>query len=334
MRKNNKFVLAAMVIAASLLAASCQKENETEENTGKAVSQFNPANLQIDDMNAYLEGFKEKMENAGTKGSTETMAIDEAAWLLSSLANYQFANANAPHNNLRFDKLYFNVDITDGVITMNDLNEVYGRMAYAIKDFKKNINCENPNFRFIFVTVAKNGAVTVELQTSFMDVSKYWGDVLWHYDNNFDCYDYFSPNTNYSADSLGRDALVWALNLTATYEAENPNPFAIFYYTYTVIDTFYFEDYIDPYGSHFVNDSRLYATSLSFHYNIPIDDMCYLLDSYAGLAWDNTPTMKYPISYGIKFQHGANATPSSNKLPQIGNHKLGVVYGIPHEIFW
>ena len=299
------------------------------------MSHFNPANLQIDDMNAYLEGFKEKMENAEAKGSTETMGLEEAAWHITSLANYQFARANAPHNNLRFDKLCFNVNVTEGVVTMNDLNDVYDDIANAIIDFKKNIECNNPEFRFIFISIAENGVVTVEIQTSFIEVSKYWGDVLWHFDSSFDCSDYFNTSANYSADSIGKDELTRVLNLTATYEAENPDPYAFFYYTYMEIDTFYFEDYIDPYGSHFEDDSRLYATRQIFSYGIPMDDMCYALDSYAGLAYDNRPYGRFVVSYGITFQRGVNETGSeSDKKPKVGNHKLGVVYGVPHKINW
>jgi len=117
-----KSAILAMIFAAAVMATSCQKEKEKEENTEKAVSHFNPANLQIDDMNAYLEGFKEKMENAEAKGENETMGIEEAAWHLSSVANHDFAQIIASHDTLCHDTLYFHVDVDVGKVSVADIS--------------------------------------------------------------------------------------------------------------------------------------------------------------------------------------------------------------------
>ena len=333
MRKNNKFVLAAMVIAASLLAASCQKENETEENTGKAVSQFNPANLQIDDMNAYLEGFKEKMENAGTKGSTETMAIDEAAWLLSSVANHDFAKIIASHDTLCHDTLYFHVDVADGRVSVADMNALNEEMSQAIVNFKKSFGYENPNFWFIGTKISENGEVTVPLTTMFIkDNSKYWGDHYWYLNSNTAdsiCALYLSTTATYYADDSSSTGTIttlkYMLDLEATYSLHGGQ-----YFTEHGCDTFRYQNYTDPYYSPFYNNSRLYASRTKFHYIISYTNMCYLFDSYAGLAWSKLNLIMndiVPTEYFIQFIRG-----TENRDLLIGNHKMIVHYKQCHNM--
>lgn len=326
----------AMIFAAAVMATSCQKEKEKEETMKTTVSHFNPENLQIEDMNAYLEGFKEKMENAEAKGETEAMSIDEAAWHITSLANYQFAKANAPHDDLRFDTLYSHVNITDGMISMTDLNATYQEIAYAIKDFKKNVACENPNFRYIFISIADNGNVRIDLQTIFGNGTKFWGDTLWYYSSTFDFSDYFdiTGNTSYPANGYGMYELKRVLNLVGTYTAYLSG-IARVYYTYRVTDTFYFKNYVDPHGSDFSLDSRLYASTNTFNSDIGYDNMCYALDSYTGLAWENRPLQKEVVAFGIRFQEGEDPENLLNdKWQNIGNHKLGVTYGFAHVNYY
>ena len=220
MKNFYRSAMLAMVFAAAVMATSCQKDKEKEESTEKTVSHFNPANLQIDDMNAYLEGFKEKMENAEAKGSTETMGIEEAAWHLSSVANHDFANIGAPHDTLRFDTLYCHIDVIDGMVTVADMNAAYEEMSHAIVNFKKGLACENPNFWFIDTKISDNGVVTIPLTTMFCtNNGKNWGDHYWYLNPitaDSICALYLNSSTPYYADSNAVTTLEYILTLTNT----------------------------------------------------------------------------------------------------------------------
>ena len=319
--------LFAIVFATAVVATSCQKEKEKEENTEKTMSHFNPANLQIDDMNAYLEGFKEKMKNASTKGSTETMGIEEAAWHLSSVANYEFANIGASHDTLRFDTLYCHVDVTDGMISMADMNAVYEEMSHAIVNFKKGLGCENPNFWFIGTKISENGEITIPLTTMFTaNCGKYWGTHFWSFSNqtiaDSICDLYFNSTTTYYAKGNAMSALVYALTLRFTYQ-----PVGSEYLTYYMNKYYEYQNYIDAYGSNFYGNSRLYASTSSYNSSISYENMCYAFDSYSGLAITDSymlPNNPIPTGFSIEFVEAKGSC--------VGNHKLTVEYSHIHGV--
>ncbi len=320
-----KSAMLAMIFAAAVMATSCQKEKGKEENTEKAVSHFNPANLQIEDMNAYLEGFKEKMENTEAKGGNETMGIEEAAWHLSSVANHDFAQVNAPHDTLRFDTLYCHVSVTDGMINLTDMCSLYEEMSNAIIGFKKSLVCENPNFWFIRTTISENGDVTIPLITMFVaNDGKYWGNPYWFF-GSYDEADsifalYLDNSITYYADDNAKTTLQYMLTMEASFQITDNA-----YFTDYGNNTFYYEQYPDL-DSPFEFKSRLYASTNIFHNPISYYNMCYAFDSYAGLAWDYATYMggKVPVCFQIKFwPSDFDKTPSG---PQVGNHRLILQY--------
>lgn len=312
----------AMVIAAAVMATSCQKEKEKEENMKMTVSHFNPADLQIEDMNAYLEGFKEKMKNASTKGSTETMGIEEAAWHLSSVANYELANIGASHDTLRFDTLYCHIDVTDGMISIADMNAAYEEMSHAIVNFKKGLGCENPNFWFIGTKISENGEITIPLTTMFTaNCSKYWGTHFWSFSNQTTadsiCALYFDNTTTYYADSNAMSALEYALALSFTHQLVGGE-----YLTYYTTKEYKYQNHTDAYGSNFYGNSRLYASTNYYHSPISYENMCYAFDSYSGLAITDSYMLPYnpiPTTFLIEFL-------PAMRLPCVGNHKLTIEY--------
>ena len=113
MKKVFSFAIYAMAAMAMALAmGSCKKENQNAKfnNTnGSAVSHFDPSH--ISDMNAYLGEFKQKMKQSQYAKDGETLPLEEAAWHLSSVANYDFANANVEFTDLRYDTLYYQVNV-------------------------------------------------------------------------------------------------------------------------------------------------------------------------------------------------------------------------------
>ena len=120
MKTRNLLIATLLVVAATMIAmVSCKKENQDALlNNTQSAKAFTPP--VVDDMNAYLKDFKQKMQNV-TKDGNETLSLEEAAWHLSSVANYDFANANVEFDDIRFDTLYSTVNVTGGIILLNDL---------------------------------------------------------------------------------------------------------------------------------------------------------------------------------------------------------------------
>ena len=86
MKKKNILCVATLIVVAivSITVVSCKKESlaslQKQDNPTKEF--FNPQ--EIEDMNAYLKDFKQKMIESK---ADESLGIDEAAWHLSSLFN-------------------------------------------------------------------------------------------------------------------------------------------------------------------------------------------------------------------------------------------------------
>ena len=102
MRKSKFFIAILVMVVATLVSVvivSCKKE-DTAVPTGQraAKAAFTPP--QVDDMNAYLKDFKQRMQSA-TKGDGQTLSLDEAAWHLSSVANYDFGHVNVEFDDVR-----------------------------------------------------------------------------------------------------------------------------------------------------------------------------------------------------------------------------------------
>ncbi|MBR3730013.1 MAG: hypothetical protein IKN08_03765 [Bacteroidales bacterium] len=92
--KKRKLTLAilAMVVATlvSVAIVSCKKE-DTVAPTGQSAAKAAFTPPQVDDMNAYLKDFKQKMQSAA-KGDDEALSLDEAAWHLSSVVFWEPKN--------------------------------------------------------------------------------------------------------------------------------------------------------------------------------------------------------------------------------------------------
>ena len=326
--KCKKFNLAIimMVVAAiiSVAVVSCKKE-DNRSLAGQVTPKpaFTPP--QVDDMNVYLESFKEKML-ASTKGNDETLSLDEAAWHLSSLANYDFGRVNVEFDNLRFDTLYAQINVTNEMIQMSDLAQAYEDVTTKIDKFYQSLMLDNKHFRFIDVSINETGEVTISLITTFICGSKYLSDTCYYYGDEWlaleDCVQYFDEYYDYPVQNLGTTELKRVLNLI---DSHPPTSSHSVYFTTSSSKTFYFYDYIDPYGSPSLDDSRLFASASYFHYNDIKHNLCYYLDSYLGLGYQYLPMDKIIISWDITLVTG----PVSNEreLHDIQRHELKVKYG-------
>lgn len=299
MKKSNAIfaILAMVIVTIAVTIVSCKKDDAVAlsgQSTAKAA--FAPP--QVDDMNAYLKNFKQKMQSAA-KGDDEALSIEEAAWHLSSVANYDFGQINVEFDNVRFDTLYAHVNITNGAVLMSDLGEVYENVHNNIECFFEKLNLQEKHLRFIDAEINEDGFTVISLVTSFKNDSKGWNEHHWFYppyvadpfSDTTTAYDVcdscFSEDVDYKWDDFGLTELVRLLNAT---EHHTLNIFdgtfqPISYYTKTREHTFEYLSNIDPYGSPSNANSRLFGVMGNFNYRIPKMDMCYYLDSYLGLGY-------------------------------------------------
>lgn len=101
-------------------------------------------------MNAYLKDFKQKMQ---TKGTDETMDLEEAAWHLSGVINYDFGDVVEDYSRFHYDTLYYNIDITDRKVCVSDLSTLYTKASSDIVSYLQNLNLDNKHIRFIGVEI-------------------------------------------------------------------------------------------------------------------------------------------------------------------------------------
>ena len=320
MKKSNLFITALLVVAATTVAmVSCKKDNqEVLLNNTQSVKAFTPP--VVDDMNAYLKNFKQKMKESKNAKDAECLSLEEAAWHLSSVANYDFANANVEYADIRFDTLYTQINITDDAVLFRDLNTVYASLSSAIDSYVQSITLENANIRFIDVTISEAGEVTAVLATTFD-----WGHT-WYYDDLYDarlhCYEFFTESYGYYANGFGRSELERALNLV---ENHLPSAADRVYYTTTRTIDFTYPNYIDPYDSPSYLHSRLFASSTYPNPDLT-DNMCYYFDSYLGLGYDSIQNDECIIQWLVSYDT------ETQPHYYISFHKLRVRYGIANNI--
>lgn len=316
----------AMATIASVVAVSCKKETSSDlmNNKNELAQVFNPR--EIEDMNAYLKDFKQKMQSAA-KGEDEALSLEEAAWHLSSVANYDFGHANVECDDVRFDTLYARVNVTNGTVLMSDLAMVYHTISSSIEKFYNSLTLDNKHFRFINAIISEDGEVAIPLLTTFSYGSKDIMDHIWYFPGDVwdlcdTCY-YYLPAESYPVQTTGTSELQRVLNLIVSHPTDSNSRY---YYTPTFTKLFDYPNYIDPYGSPSYDDSRIFAKMNSTNLDI-VSWICYYLDSYLGLGEQYRPDEEYILSWNVSyFRTTAHAQPSMEY------HKLYVTYGERHEV--
>ena len=303
MKKVFSFAIYAMAALAMTLAlSSCKKENPNAMLGSASVPAkvFSPP--KVDDMNAYLKDYKQKMQTV-TRGDDEMLSLEEAAWHLSSVANYDFANANVSFDDIRFDTLHYQMSVTNGQVSLTDLNTVYANVSSDIDAFYHSLDLHEKHFRFINSTISHEGIITVALLTTFKRSSRGTNDLedhLWYYEDYWDlqveCNSFCEEYETLPASTTGRDLLERFLNWKLSHGVETR-----YYYTITSYEEFYYRDEIDPYGSPNFMASRLFANNGGLNMDIK-PRFCYLCDSNLGLGSSNCPQGLYVIHWKVFYR--------------------------------
>ena len=302
MKRSFFYAICVMVLAAIVAVVSCKKDDPKAMlgQDAQPVKTFSVP--EVEDMNAYLKEFKQRMQSS-SRGDDETLSLDEAAWHLACLANVEFCRVNVEYDNIQFDTVVMQVNITDGTVAMCDLNTAYNQMCDKIQQFKSGFNLYNQNLYFINMFISGNGNSKLALTTSSVSSSRYLDDHLWYLEDLFNdtvCSYYFNSYSHYTWNGCGESELQRILNL---FEHHDLNSITSCYIP-TRCNTFCYPNWPDPYGSNFEGNSRVFAgdVSIGATINLSQEEMCYCLDSYLGLGYDyiaDNPMYQYesPVNW-------------------------------------
>lgn len=308
------FTLTALImIIVTFCATSCKKSEYLEptnrNNTQK--SYYQPP--KTDDLKAYLRDFKQKMQS---RENDETMEIEDAAWHLSSIANYDFGDVVSRFDKFQSDTLYYNINVENGMVKLSDLNSLYTIASADITTHLNSLNLENKHIRFIGADISNDGSVIMSIL-----VTSGWPIQTWYFPDPLTLYETLSPyfdDTYYCEYDDFTDTLQTTLNLLVAYHPTSYN--RTYFIVHKTVD-FYYYNYPDVNFTDYDN-YRIFA----YHNkpgNMGANDFFYYFDSYAGLAVDSCQSGM--ISYSIiDFNIIKQETPS----PSTVYHQPRVRYGV------
>lgn len=239
------------------------------------------------------------------------------------------------YDNVQFDTVEMQVNVTDGVVLLSDLNTAYEQMCTEIQQFKEGFTHNNQNLYFITVSINNYGNAKIALMTSFNSNLKYIWDHTWYFENEWAAIlafeDYYSDDSIYQWNTTAARELERILNIIEHHENDSSNNQIHIYYTPTQSHTFDYTDYInntDPYPSGFYNDSRVFVKrtlSSILDYNLSFDEMVYCFDSYLGLGYDFINSSLYPNEHPVCWIVSVNY--KQLNYWHFHYHKLKVNYG-------
>lgn len=332
--KNSKSIMAIIaiaILATTVAVVSCKKDNQKDLMTNNQTRLSEKASMrQIDDMCAYLREFKQKMlESTGE----ETLNLEDAAWHLACLANLEHCNINVKFDDVRFDTVYMQVNVTEGGILMSDLRTVYEQMWPAIEKFQKDLGLDHQNLRFVNMSISESGQAGISMMTTFFSAEKL--DHLWYFPSYSSadsiCDYYFNSGLMYVWNTGAISNLRAALNiLESHYQSHYPGMMCYFP---TRSHDFYYYSWTDPYGSPFYNNSRLFAYNygnFDSTYYLSANEMCYCLDSYLGMGIDYLSA--YPGIYDEELPVSWSIAGNNDTQRKMLYHTLTVQYGRPSKI--
>lgn len=332
MKRNSVLAIVVMAILATTVAVvSCKKDNSKDiiMNDGTQLSE-KASMRQIDDMAAYLKDFKQKMLESK---SSETLNLEDAAWHLACLANLEHCNINVEFDDIRFDTVYMQVNVSEDGILMSDLRMAYEQMWPTIEKFQKGLGLDHQNLRFVNMSITESGLAGISMMTTFFSAEKL--DHLWYFPSSSYadsiCDYFFDSGLMYVWNTGAISNLTAALN-TLESHYQSPYPGMMCYFP-TRSYVFNANSWTDPYGSPFYNNSRLFAYyygNLNPTYYLTADEMCYCLDSYIGMAYSYLSS--YPGIYDEELPVGWSISGTNNTQRKMLYHTLTVQYGRPSKI--
>lgn len=290
MRKIIIFAISLWALGASFV--SCQKETLSTSQKMSNSSQPHYQPPQVDDMNAYLRAFKQKMQ---TRGNDDAMELEDAAWHLSSVANHDLGNVTSNYAKIHYDTLYYHIIVSNGMVNLSDLSMLYSRVSADIEALFQSLDFENKHIRFIGANIADDGNVTIPVM-----VTRDWVDHQWFFNDPFELVEildqYYSDDSTYYMAGNFRTELKRVLDIITGYSYSGNG--GSHYLVYSRTDSLRYRYYPDPYSCVNYHCSRIFA-DMGHSATMSMDEMYYYTDSYAGISVSNAGTNDHVISWYI-----------------------------------
>lgn len=198
--KNKSFLILAVLFAVTITIAivSCKKEKQVE----KTDYANNPTKIVLSDYglseeDQFLIAFGEKMKNASTKQGCETMPLKEGLVTMSNYQNFSMCDASHISPEMIVDTFRYSLIITNGEVSLFDLNNLYETSKVEIQKKYASINSDQKTIFSIWTSIPKTtrddlnnytGSVEVDIVTRMaesyyiprslteFDSSDYWID--------------------------------------------------------------------------------------------------------------------------------------------------------------
>ncbi len=314
MKKNFRLVAitATLLIVATtaIVIQSCKKDQNKLVDTQKVQNTIKHPE-KIDDINAYLREFGEKMMNSK---SDAMLTLEEASWHLTAYQNYNYGDVDSEYDAMTYDDRVYIVPVTDGMVALSDLGALYANTVKDIELFYKNSNFDNKRIMYVISDIEESGRVNMRTALTYHkpDQSRYY-----YFDNLSSLFcDSIFPNGLYevcdeATAALQQQMLVWGPRSC------HPSEGRIFY-SDIIQDTLTYHDY----PTIILHNIELCVNELSS------GDMCNLLDGYLGIMMWNVPDGYEPFDCKVwsNYEDVEGEEPDTDMKM---HHFLKFFYGFP-----
>lgn len=176
--KNKLFTLATilMVVATTIVVASCKKDKDNEKVTGTVtkvgLSNTTIQQLELSDMDESMLAFGEALKNADNQKEAVTLPLEEAMNTLTNYQNFSLCNACFNPGEMIVDTFKVKLAVTNGEVSLSDLYGVYQTTRAEILARFNSLTGDLKSIFFIITKTAYNspGAVWDNL-TGVVDVN-------------------------------------------------------------------------------------------------------------------------------------------------------------------
>ena len=313
-------IVATLLIAAAGLITiqSCKKEQNKLLNT-QTVQEGIKHPQKIDDMDAYLKGFGEKMLNSK---DNEMLTLEEAAWHLTAYQNFMYADVDDDYTDIVYDEKEYTIPVSNGRVTLSDLGALYNATAKDIVKFYQSSMLDNKKIMYVISEIDEAGKVTVNMALTSSNDSKYY---YFNFESEWDsilfCDSLFPNQDGYHWNEEAPGILTEQIRNFGP-ASMRPNDLERKYYSSYVKPSYNYNDY--P-GRIYYCGNCIYNTYLT------PEDMCFYLDSYLGIVIDNKPQY-YDVVVCTVIPHWGNPSSYSEnpEAPVPAYHELQIIYGNPN----
>lgn len=321
-------IVATLLIAAAGLITiqSCKKEQNKLLNT-QTVQEGIKHPQKIDDMDAYLKGFGEKMLNSK---DNEMLTLEEAAWHLTAYQNFMYADVDDYYTDIVYDEKDYTIPVSNGMVSLSDLGLLFNNTAKDIVKFYQSSMLDNKKIMYVISEIDESGKVTVNMALTNSGNSKYY---YFNFENEFDsivfCDSLFPNQFGYHWKEETPGIL--------TQQIRNFGPASMRPHDY---ERKYYSSYVRPSFDHNDYPGRVfYCDNCTYNNHLTPDEMCFYLDSYLGIVMENKPQGYDVVQCTVKAFWGNPDLYSENpETPVPAYHELKLIYGNPnvspnHPIF-